>query len=571
MKKTALLVSLACLSMGASSAELDPDPKNAYTLDALQALPKTPVLVRTVLGGDYGQTPVDLKAFFTRVDGGFGNGKVLVMQTDPTDDKWKDVGVAFGMSGSPIYDPANGKMLGALSYSLGDAGYQGKILFYATPVALMAQSLLPASPAKGARLSADPAQCDSGDPSQPIQGANRLLPITVSGLSEALAKKALKNVPHYHLAGGKGAAADAAPSQPLQAGSAVSVPLAIGDAFNAYVIGTATTVFGNQVMAFGHPFYNLGKVNYPLYGALIDGIDHYVSETGKNGILSGPALGSINQDRRAGISGSLDTTAKPDTIPVSIRAARNGQTFTYQEQVSRIETFSFDGNYTDWVAISLMAGLEQAFEIYGPQTVKVTTSLKVKGYKSPVELTYWASDSVSAPFYVGYKVYLLLNQAKSYGFELAQANFDAKLYDTNNSYYIDRVDVVGRIIAGAPVHLKVTAHDAQQKTQTKDLYLDVPDGTQGQSIQFTAGPASELYENAGFPANPTVKEWAEDMANRGKDNELMVKLSVFNPFAPDALTVASQTIPLAGNNKVVMGITGTFSMVEMEASAGGGL
>lgn len=568
MKKSLLAVSVAvAISFNSVYAggpgkgvELNPDPDSAYSLAELQTMTKTPVFVRTVLGGDYGQEPVDLMAFFLHVDQGFGNGQTLVMQTDPADPRWKDVGVAAGMSGSPIYDPATGKMLGALSYG-GDTGYEGKILFIATPIELMNESLFPYK-RKWNLLIADNSECNDQQPS--ATGFNRLLPITISGMSEGLANKALKNQIGYRLnKSGSGNSLQEVGN--LQAGSSIAVSVVTGDAIQMYAIGTATTVFEGKVLAFGHPFFQIGEVNYPFCGTLIYGIDHGPYGNNKNGVITGSRLGVITQDGRVGIAGEVDSSVKLDIIPVYYEGKKNGQKFIFDHQVSKIETYGWNGDYTNWIVWTLMSSVDQSFGTIGPQTAEIKSSLKIDGYEKPINITNWVADSYGGTAYSsGFKIYYLLNEAKNYGFKIKSVDFSANLYEKDYSFFVDKVEIIGRIISGAPMHLKIEAHTEENPRIVKDIYLDIPVDAQGKSIEFIIGSAADIYENKELPARPTLKQWAKNIAQRGTEDQMVIKMKIYEPLImqevqPDP-TVIIKKVPL--NKVVVSGMQTIYGVVE---------
>src|SRR4030043_258718 len=53
------------------------------------------------------------------------------------------------------------------------------------------------------------------------------------------------------------------PGPPLREGDPVAVELVGGD-LSAAAVGTVTYVDGTRILAFGHPLYNLGKVDYAM-------------------------------------------------------------------------------------------------------------------------------------------------------------------------------------------------------------------------------------------------------------------------------------------------------------------
>ena len=104
---------------------------------------------------------------------------------------------------------------------------------------------------------------------------------------------------------------------PLQAGSAVSVDLVKGD-LNVGALGTVTYVDEQtgRVLAFGHPFFKLGNIDYFMSNALMLAPVKSLNSSFKVGI-SGNTVGSIKQDRASGVAGELGKL--PKTISLVVR------------------------------------------------------------------------------------------------------------------------------------------------------------------------------------------------------------------------------------------------------------
>src|SRR5205823_11619548 len=97
-------------------------------------------------------------------------------------------------------------------------------------------------------------------------------------------------------------------------GSAVGVELVRGD-MEATAIGTATYRDGNRVLAFGHPFYALGRVQLPMSAATI----HTVFASQQISTKVGSATrtcGTLVADRSVGSAGELG--ASPSMIPLHV-------------------------------------------------------------------------------------------------------------------------------------------------------------------------------------------------------------------------------------------------------------
>jgi hypothetical protein len=143
-------------------------------------------------------------------------------------------------------------------------------------------------------------------------------PLNLGGFSPDVAEMLGASFRDYGFLPVAGAAAAAqAPSMsssPLRPGSAVGVNIVSGD-FNMGATGTVTEVVGNKIYAFGHPFFNLGPIAFPMTQAYIHALLPSMTSSMKISTL-GDVIGTVRQDRATTIAGL--TGDGPATIPVKI-------------------------------------------------------------------------------------------------------------------------------------------------------------------------------------------------------------------------------------------------------------
>src|SRR4029078_6121693 len=101
----------------------------------------------------------------------------------------------------------------------------------------------------------------------------------------------------------------------LNPGEAVSGILVSGD-MSATGMGTVTYNDGKRVLAFGHPFYNLGPINMPMAKSQVLMVFSSSYQPTKFGSAT-EVVGALKQDRFTGIMGELGQEAP--TIPVHVR------------------------------------------------------------------------------------------------------------------------------------------------------------------------------------------------------------------------------------------------------------
>lgn len=257
------------------------------------------------------------------------------------------VGVWSGMSGSPVY-AEDGRLVGAVAYTLSSG---------ATPVAGLTPAAEMASVLAGADVSARSADTEVSLPDRlqdrmVAQGdatarqadsgmAPLRLPLGISGLGpqrrytqidESLRRAGKTDGLRTFRMGVAGAGT--ADASDITAGGNLAAAISYGDVSYA-ALGTATMVCGSQVIGFGHPFLWTGPAALSMHPAEA----LYVQEDGafsgfKVGNL-GPAVGSIDQDRIAGIAGATGTPPHGARITTSVTAesrSRDGRTDVYQAE-----------------------------------------------------------------------------------------------------------------------------------------------------------------------------------------------------------------------------------------------
>ncbi len=268
-----------------------------------------------------------------------GLDMILVRLTNPEIDRVG--GIWAGMSGSPVY-AADGRLIGAVSYGLatGPSTVAG-----VTPAADM-QALLGDGAALG-RAKAGKVRIPAAAKERLVKsgaltatqadgGLSRLpLPVAISGMANsARLATAAKHLPMKGVQVYRAGAAPAAAVTPADAeifpGGNLAASLSYGD-FSAVGVGTVTMVCDQDVVGFGHPFNWSGNASLTLHGA--DAL--YIQEDPtlapfKVANPTGP-VGVIDQDRFAGIKGSVgtppDATAVTSLVSLVGGGSRTGNTF----------------------------------------------------------------------------------------------------------------------------------------------------------------------------------------------------------------------------------------------------
>ena len=261
-------------------------------------------------------------------------------------DKLKNIGVASGMSGSPVY--IGGKLLGAISLRVG--------IFTNEPVAGItpAESMMEISeldqsrgpgpaPGRTVSLSADlqallGTPASAGAPGPELFLAPIDTPLVFSGFHEAALRQfadVFRQMGVTPVQGGAGGGARAQQGgarpgnrQALAPGSAVAAVLLTGD---LSIAGTGTVTYndGRRVLAFGHPLLNLGRMAMPMAASEV--ITVVGSPLAPFKITNtGEIVGTLRQDRHSGLLGVLGE--RPPMVPVeaTVRAGRRAHTYHFE-------------------------------------------------------------------------------------------------------------------------------------------------------------------------------------------------------------------------------------------------
>lgn len=317
-------------------------------------------------------------------------------------------GIIAGMSGSPVF--IDGKVIGALAYAW---QFAKEPVAGITPIEEMLKIAQVTKPPAGASLAdASPRSTlgiaprlnaadllkslaenkpeaafqklvdESMKPVSTISGAKRIaLPVSVSSFapetiqrfSPYLDQLGFQAVP----AGATSTSTDATSNKTaFDMGDPVGAILLNGD-FNVAASGTVTYIDGNHVYAFGHPFLDMGEINFPMATSDVVTVLPSVASSFKFS-NTGNVVGVLRQDRSAGIMGILGETA--DMIPVEVTLNGAGPAQTYKVNVVRHATLS--PLMLAMVTDSVVANAQRAA---GERTVLLDSEIKLKGF-APITL-----------------------------------------------------------------------------------------------------------------------------------------------------------------------------------------
>jgi len=415
----------------------------------------------------------------------------------------EETGVIAGMSGSPVY--INGKMIGAVAYSWP---------FAKTPIAgitpiesmLKAQTMPTEQPPQAPPLEVANYYNFENLITNHFQGAQKVqtslpqfgnvqltpiaAPLTVSGFEP----KILENFTPLFSALGmqpvQGAAAGSTTEKlplNLDPGSPVSVQLIQGD-FDIGAIGTVTYRNQDKVLAFGHPFYNLGPINFPMATAQIYAVVPSLYSSFKVG-SAGSVVGSVKQDLHSAIMGVMGSPSP--MIPVTVKLNDGDE---------KERTFHFDvANHKLLTPILLDFAFQNSILVtqlgYSESTLKVNGVIGVKG-RSPVvvgNIFSGAGSFQSASQYVASVLYALMTN-EFQNVDIQNVNIEVETSMKRNEaelleVWLDRNEVR----PGETVKLKAMYRPLQGAKKFEEFAIKIPDDVQlNQQIYFMVGGGQEL-------------------------------------------------------------------------------
>ncbi|HEY2324740.1 MAG TPA: SpoIVB peptidase S55 domain-containing protein [Thermoanaerobaculia bacterium] len=294
-------------------------------------------------------------------------------------------------------------------------------------------------------------------------------PETVQRFGPFLDEMGFLAVPAGASSGSKTVSTDA--KAEFKPGDPIGAVLLNGD-FNVAATGTVTHVEGNRVYAFGHPFLDIGEVDFPMAKAEIITIMPSLASSFKMA-NSGAVVGAFHQDRVTGIMGSVGDNAA--MIPVTLSVDGSGAEKTYHVGIVRHTQLSplILAMAADTVVANAQKGA-------GERTVMLDTDIRVKGYE-PIHLREgWAGAQARSaiPAYLAVvSGYLMSNEFRDATIEGISVRLHhddslktAKLMEAS----IDTPEK-GRIAPGDTVKVHATLKPYRGEAFTETFDVKIPD------------------------------------------------------------------------------------------------
>jgi len=341
--------------------------------------------------------------------------------------KAKITNVAAGMSGSPVY--IDGKLVGAVALRM--SVFSPDAVCGITPIELMLEipefdqsrpmdARTPDKPvANRAAAAAIP-----GDLLSHINASSPIMtpidtPLVFSGFSAQTIdafSPFFTQMGITAVQGGSGAGPLTAKPvagwrDSLNPGDAISGVLVSGD-MSATGMGTVTYNDGKKVLAFGHPFFNLGPLDMPMAKSEILMVLSSAFQPTKFGNATG-VVGALRQDRFSGIMGELGAEAPFIPVHLNVRSLNSSgaaltekhlefQVFVHQKwtpflmMMTLFQSLQQMNEYADDITYRMNGHVE----IQGDSAINVSTMLSPSEapIAPPMALAGWWGDKFNRLF-----------------------------------------------------------------------------------------------------------------------------------------------------------------------------
>ncbi len=393
------------------------------------------------------------------------------------------VGIAAGMSGSPVY--LGDRLIGALAYRMGSLPKDA--IAGVTPIEAMRAA---------SRSAAVPAP-SSGD-ARPIR-----TPLSASGLHPELRAWAREQLESSGLVWTDAATTtddgdDEDASSVFEPGSPIGVALVRGD-WSFAATGTVTAIEDGAVLAFGHPFLGTGDVQFPMHTATV--IHTLADAAGSRKLASiGREVGAIVDDRLTAVVGR--TGRKAEMIPMVVRVRPAGASGARESRLEIVDTPGLT---------PLLAGLSVSNSILNhvdreiAVTVRASGTIRLTDYPDvPFELAAAGNGAVDPLISVASTVQQTLAMLWNNPFErptVEAIDVAVELVDELNRYFVETVNYDRKAVRpGEAVRVQVALRPWRGDTVHEELEMRIPYGVADEKeLRLAVGPPSQIERALGNP------------------------------------------------------------------------
>jgi hypothetical protein len=322
---------------------------------------------------------------------------------------------------------------------------------------------------------------------------------------------------------------------PLREGDAIGVALVSGD-LEMGATGTVTHIDGDQVYAFGHPFYNLGPTEFPMTRAYVHTVLPSLMTSFKISSL-GETVGTMQQDRATAIAGTLGKG--PTMVPMKVTlerapgpgvAAPAPRTFTLH--------LVNDQLFTPLLAYVAMFNTLGAYERqFGAATFTIKSRARIKGHADLAVDDVFTGDNPTlgaATAVAGPLTLLLSNDVEPVAIEALDISITTA--ETPRSATIERVwidEIKPR--AGRTLPLKILTRSYRGEETISTVSIEIPSHASGNvSIMVSDGRQLNALEQRDLRRSvdpQSVAQLLRLLNDTRRSNRIYIRLLTGTPGA----------------------------------------
>jgi hypothetical protein len=462
-------------------------------------------------------------------------------------------GVIAGMSGSPVY--IDGKIIGAVAYSF---PYAKEAIAGITPIgemmALISEEKSSGTASTSAEIPFTPSlslerlfeirkdvfpapesQAALGQGLHPLK-----IPLLFSGFSPRVMEKTgpfFSRMGFFPVKAGGGSQAldkPAALDMTLREGDPVTLQLVTGD-LDLSAVGTVTYVDGNKILAFGHPLYNMGQVNYAMAKAKIITVVPALDNSFKLA-ATGMTIGTFLQDRTSGALGEIGKL--PDLVPFNVRLSADGagvREYGFKVIADPILTPVL----VNMSLLTLLQSEERAvgdltLELQGDIYLDTGPSVQTIHLEDMYSGNFNAATSDAANFITAVVFFLGSNEFKDVRFhriDLGLKSVDQARFATLERVWLDKYETS----PGETITIKAFYRTFRGEVRVEEVPMTTPNLPSGSEFQLLIGDAASmqqveagLYRTAGIVPR-SLAQLVRLLNNLRKNNRIYFKIIASKP------------------------------------------
>jgi hypothetical protein len=363
----------------------DPQPPHAGKVEILKSSEVKPgmkAVAWTVFQGDTPEAvPVEIVGTWKNM---WGPGQDIII--GKMGGKAQRTNVAGGMSGSPVY--IDGKLIGAVALRM--TNFSPDAICGITPIELMLEinEFDKTRPADAHT----PDHSTNGGASAPAATMVPIAtPLLFAGFNENVLHEFAPLFNELGVTAVQGGAGNALTSSKpgagwktaLQPGQSIAGVLVSGD-MSVTGLGTVTYNDGKHILAFGHPFFNIGPVDMPMSKGEV--LTILPSQYEPNKVANATEIvGALHQDRHSGIMGVLGDEAPMIPVTVHIRSMNVGDTVR-AEKTYRFNVFQQQKWTPQLMAMTLLNSINGINELADEATYRLSATVNFVDEKNRLTL-----------------------------------------------------------------------------------------------------------------------------------------------------------------------------------------